>query len=151
MDKIEKFFENLKVPQAQKTGFENELRRRLISSFFNKESSLKLRFKITAAIAALFAIFFLVVMIKPEIATNVSNFAFGRHKDNLDNILYSVPEDQANYNSIIYKSQNNENPYRNLKEEKTYIIHKYRMQNNKRVMVVSEVPAQNSHKVKKIY
>jgi len=151
MDKIEKILQELKIPQARETGFGNELRRRLIASFFNNESAFKLRFKIAAVVAAVFAVFFFVVMIKPEIASDINNFAFGKHKDKLDNILYSVPEDQANYNSIIYKSENGENPYKNLQEEKAYIIRKYKMQNNKRVMVVSEVPTESSSKVKKVY
>ena len=151
MDKIEQILQELKIPQAKDTGFGNELRRRLIASFFNNESAFRLRFKIAAVIATVFAIFFFVVMIKPEIANSINNFAFGKHQDNLDNILYSIPDDQANYNSIIYKSENGENPYKNLQEEKTYIIRKYKMQNNKRVMVVSEIPTKSSSKVKKIY
>jgi hypothetical protein len=152
MDNFEKKLQNLKVPFAEDKKFENALWDSLIAKFLKEEGVFKLRFKIAAVFALLFMVLFTLVLIKPDLATKINNLAFGNKKEaELEKVLFTLPDDQTNYNSIVYKSENGHNPYSNFPEEKRYIIHKYRMGTNKKVMVVSEVPINKKSKVKVIY
>ena len=152
MDIFEKNLKNLKVPTIEEKRLENTLWDRLISEFIVKESIFKLRYKVAAVFALLFMVLFSIVLIKPDIAKKINNLAFGKKKDTqLEKILYTLPENQTNYNSIVYKSNGNKNPYINLPEEKRYIIHKYRTNENKQITVISEVPINKKPKVKIIY
>ncbi len=152
MDKFEKKLQNLKVPFLEDKKFEENLKNNLIGAFFSKDSVFKLRFKIATVFALVFMGLFMLLLIKPNIANKINNFAFGNKKqDELEKILFTLPEDQTNYNSIVYKKGTEKNPFSGFPEEKRYIIHKYRTNENKRVMVISEVPVRRKKTVKAIY
>ncbi len=154
MKDFEKKLQNLKVPFRKDNNFEEDLKERLIGRFFSKESVFKMRFKIASVFALIFMVLFAFLLIKPEIATKINNLAFGKNKKDkeLEKILFTLPEDKTDYNSIVYKnSDDNNNPYKEYPEEKRYIIHKYITKGNKRVMVVSEVPINKKKSVKVIY
>ena len=139
MEQFEKRLFNLKVPKLENDPLKHSLRRDLINAFLNTTSKYKLKYKIAVGFSALMVILFIAIMVKPQIALKINQFAFNKNEKPAP-VNPSVPDDNLlRYTATEYPSISTKSILPESNGNRTYIIRRYSTGKNGKIMVVSEI------------
>jgi len=157
MRNLENILRNIKVPQLETDPFEFELRSKLKNKYFNQPVKLKLRFILASVFATLLFFFSTAVIINPQIALRINQFAFNKsdHKntidpEELDLLMAEQLNEKFKYTSIYNPELTGKLDPDEFKEDKAYLIRKYTSSSQGSVMMISEFdnkPMQNNRKI----
>ncbi|MDD4155924.1 MAG: hypothetical protein PHY08_05060 [Candidatus Cloacimonetes bacterium] len=138
---IDKYLCNVEKPEFLPGPFSVRLKYELKQKYFDKKNGLSLHYIYGTTLASLLVICAFLVA-KPHTAQSINNFVFGDTKEEtLDMLLLSEHDiDLSNYpNSIRTVSSENNSTLPFIEEDKSYLIHKFKDQNNKTLIYISEV------------
>jgi hypothetical protein len=154
MEKLDKFLNELDVPQPEETDFEQRLRNQLVRKYINAPKSFQVPFKLAAGFAGLLIIFAIGVITNPQLAYDINSYVFQNETpvnlEEMENL--KTFRDDFRYTSINNPELAKELDPENYFEDKTYIIRKYRSSSNESIMLVSEMdPQRDTSPVKITY
>ncbi|MFA5497967.1 MAG: hypothetical protein WC327_00230 [Candidatus Cloacimonadia bacterium] len=161
---VEKYLENIRVPEVHPCPFSVRLKHNLRRSIYEKRRRVELTLKVTSSLGIVVSIFTIVMIYNPSLANNLHN-----------NLLYKtgvVKTEAIDFEQLLAEKRQTEielpldqgialgmkqnvsqgfedgqafqvNELSELPEEKPYIIRKVRDKNNRTIYLISDVNKRN--------
>ncbi len=157
---VEKYLENVKVPQVKPGPFSVRLKYNLKNYCYEQRRKRDFFLTITSKLAFVLFIFVAVMIYKPELAANLHDNLLSKTGiiDNMDEEQMLAEKRQAEIelpnrgrylgmmHNVSTSGSSDNNPYRfmelsDLAEEKPYMIRKVRDRNNRYIYIINELDA----------
>ena len=144
---IDKFLYEVKAPSFHPGPFAIRLKYELKQLVFEKKAGRLFHFAYSTAIFSLLVLC-LVFIMKPQTAHNINNLVFRDNDAALDMLLLAEKDiDISDFSSNIRTISTDTSSLHFIEEDKSYLIHKFRNQENKTLIYVSEVKSSQQNKI----
>ena len=144
MKKFEEKLGSVNVPKLESDPFEKELKTKLAGYYFSPARKIQTQFRWAVGFAALFFVIAIALIVKPQFAYRAHNFTFRTSGESAVQPIELIPfNDYLRYTTIHNPSIESEFNPDNYREDKAYVVRKYRSQEtNDALLIVSEFTSQ---------
>ena len=137
---IDKFLYSLKTPDFPPGPFSVRLKYELKQLYFDRKIGKILHLTYSAAILCL-VVLCITLVTNPHIASNINNFVFNGNNSTLDKLLLAERDiDISNFSASVRNVSHEINSSLTfLEDDKSYLIHKFKDNDNNTLIYISEV------------